>query len=124
MTQSGLPSEGMNRVSRSELSIPYGWYCIGYGDDVVPLGVVSLRYFGEDLVLFRGADGVASLVDAHCPHLGAHLGSGRVDEKGLRCPFHSWAFDRNGRCVDIPYAKRIPKKIREAQCLATYPLEE
>ena len=53
------------------------------------------------------------LVDAHCPHMGAHLGyGGAIDGEGIRCPFHHWCFDADGHCVDVPYAKvagRPPK---------------
>ena len=62
-----------------ELPIPYGWYCVGYGAELVPGELRRLRYFGEDLVLFRTLAGRASLTGAHCPHLGAHLGFGRID---------------------------------------------
>jgi phenylpropionate dioxygenase-like ring-hydroxylating dioxygenase large terminal subunit len=50
-------------------------------------------------------------MDAYCPHLGAHLGvGGKVEGSALRCPFHAWKFDGSGRCIEIPYAKRIPPK--------------
>ena len=45
-------------------------------------------------MLFRGDDGCARVFDAHCPHLGAHLGfGGRVCGDGIACPFHGWRFD-------------------------------
>src|SRR5690606_33142601 len=72
-------------------------------------------YFARDLVLYRGDDGAAHLVDAHCPHLGAHLAvGGRVEGDCLRCPFHGWLFDGDGACVEIPYreGERIPAKAR------------
>lgn len=48
-------------------------------------------------------------MDAHCPHLGAHLGyGGTVEGDNLRCPFHGWRFGGDGRCNEIPYARRIP----------------
>jgi phenylpropionate dioxygenase-like ring-hydroxylating dioxygenase large terminal subunit len=34
------------------------------------------HYFGRELVLYRSASGEVSVVDAYCPHLGAHLGPG------------------------------------------------
>jgi nitrite reductase/ring-hydroxylating ferredoxin subunit len=84
---------------------PNGWFQVAYTDDLEKGGVLPLKYFGRDLVLFRGEDGVASVLDAHCPHLGAHLGvGGQVEESCIRCPFHGWKFDgTSGRCVDVPY---------------------
>ncbi len=88
---------------------PNCWFQVAYSDELEVGQVSPLRYFGKDIVLFRGDDGVARVVDAFCPHLGAHLGyGGAVVENTIRCPFHFWRFDGEGRCVDIPYATKIP----------------
>jgi phenylpropionate dioxygenase-like ring-hydroxylating dioxygenase large terminal subunit len=58
------------------------------------------------LVLFRGQDGQVSVLDAYCPHMGAHLAEGHVDGEGLRCMFHGWKFGGDGACVDVPCLKR------------------
>jgi nitrite reductase/ring-hydroxylating ferredoxin subunit len=61
-------------------------------------------------VLFRGEDGVARVFDAHCPHLGAHLGvGGRVCGDGISCPFHGWRFGGDGRLIDVPGLDRVPR---------------
>jgi len=92
---------------------PNGWFQVAYSDELEPGQVVPLRYFGRDLVLFRGSDGEAAVLDAHCPHLGAHLGHGGVvKDNCIACPFHAWAFDAGGQCVDVPYAKKIPPKAK------------
>jgi len=99
--------------------IPFGWFRIGARDELPPGGLARLRYFGRELVWWRDAEGRDALVDAHCPHLGAHLGvGGRVDAGRLACPFHGWRFDVEGACVAIPYAKRVPPNVR----LRTYPI--
>ena len=68
-----------------------------------------MRYFGKDLVLWRADDGTPAMFDAHCPHLGAHLGyGGAVEADGLRCPFHKWRYGLDGRCNDIPYSEARP----------------
>jgi 3-ketosteroid 9alpha-monooxygenase subunit A len=91
---------------------PRGWYVIGYSDDLPSPSEkpVSLHYFGRDLVAFRTTNGTPVVVDAHCPHLGAHLGDGVVCEGTLQCPFHGWRFDGGGRCVHIPLASKIPPR--------------
>jgi len=91
-------------------SFPRGWYVVAFSSDLVPGEVRTVHYFDRDIVLFRGESGVVSAVDPTCPHLGAHLGGGRVEDDCLRCPFHAWAFDREGRCVDVPYAAKIPPR--------------
>ena len=69
---------------------------------------VPLHYFGTDLVAYRGESGTVRLFDAHCPHLGAHLGfGGEVRGDDLVCPFHGWRYDgETGANVEIPYSAR------------------
>jgi 3-ketosteroid 9alpha-monooxygenase subunit A len=90
-----------------------GWFQVAWSRELAPGGMKSLTCFGEELVLFRGASGQASVVDAHCPHLGAHLGvGGSVDGDCITCPFHGWQFDGSGACTRVPYAKKVPPKAR------------
>ncbi|MCL6598140.1 MAG: Rieske 2Fe-2S domain-containing protein [Alicyclobacillus macrosporangiidus] len=63
---------------------------------------VRVRLLGEDLVAFRDSSGRVGLLDAYCPHRRAHLFWGRNEECGLRCVYHGWKFDVEGRCVDMP----------------------
>jgi phenylpropionate dioxygenase-like ring-hydroxylating dioxygenase large terminal subunit len=94
---------------------------VSFGDELAPGAVRSLSYFGRELVLFRGQDGAAHVLDAHCPHLGAHLGhGGRVEANTIVCPFHAWRWDGSGACRRIPYAKRIPPTAR----LRAWPVAE
>jgi len=90
---------------------PNGWFCVCDSDELAPGEVKPIRYFGRDLVLYRGEGGAARVFDAHCPHLGAHLGhGGRVEGDSIRCPFHAWRFGSDGRCVEVPYARKIPPR--------------
>jgi nitrite reductase/ring-hydroxylating ferredoxin subunit len=99
---------------RVPFPVPNGWFVVAPSSELNIGDVRALFYFDRDLVLYRGEDGGAHVMDAHCPHLGAHLAvGGRVDANCLRCPFHGWAFDgTTGQCVDVPYgdAKHIPPK--------------
>ncbi|MFO0692501.1 MAG: Rieske 2Fe-2S domain-containing protein [Polyangiales bacterium] len=91
--------------------IPNGWFQVAYEDELTPGSVVPLKYFGKDLVLFRTESGEIGLLDAFCPHLGAHLGhGGKVKGENLECPFHAWQFGANGKCNAVPYAKHMPRK--------------
>jgi phenylpropionate dioxygenase-like ring-hydroxylating dioxygenase large terminal subunit len=104
------PGKGEHIVDRYPFSAyPNGWFRVAYSDDLAAGEVKALRYFGRDLVLYRTEGGKANVLDAHCAHLGAHIGHGGcVKGEGLRCPFHHWVWDGEGNCIEIPYAKRIP----------------
>jgi 3-ketosteroid 9alpha-monooxygenase subunit A len=98
-----------------------GWHLTSWSSELQPGGVLPLRYFGRDYVLYRGEDGTPVLLDAHCPHLGAHLGyGGRVEGNDIICPFHAWRFGSSGRCTEVPYAKRIPPRA----AVGAYPVRE
>ena len=60
------------------------------------------RLFGEDLVLFKDEQGRYGLVGRHCPHRGTDLAYGRLEDGGLRCPFHGWLFNITGKCLETP----------------------
>ena len=63
---------------------------------------IRVRLLGEDLVAFRDGDGPVGLLEEHCPHRGASLFFGREEDGGLRCVYHGWKFDRDGRCLEMP----------------------
>jgi phenylpropionate dioxygenase-like ring-hydroxylating dioxygenase large terminal subunit len=63
---------------------------------------IRTRILCEDLIAFRGSDGIVGIVDAYCPHRRAPMFFGRNEECGLRCVYHGWKFDRDGACVDMP----------------------
>ncbi len=102
-------------------AFPFAWYFAAYSDDLEPGDVRPVRYLARDMVLWRGTDGVAHVMDAYCPHLGANLAlGGRVDGCDLICPYHWWRFDGDGHNVEIPYSERTNDKAR----IHTYPTIE
>ena len=64
--------------------------------------IKKVRVLGEDLVVYRDKAGNYGMVGEHCPHRAASLAYGRVDEEGIRCPYHGWKFSNTGRCLEQP----------------------
>jgi len=85
-------------------AFPFAWYRACHSEEL-PVGAVkALHYLNRELVAWRGEDGAVAVMDAHCPHLGAHLGyGGRVEGCELVCPFHWWRFDAAGENTRVPY---------------------
>jgi 3-ketosteroid 9alpha-monooxygenase subunit A len=82
---------------------PSGWYQIAWAAELEPGDVRPLHYFSRDLVLYRGADGDYHVLDAFCPHMGAHLGHGGcVDGDDIVCPYHGWTWAPDGHNVRVP----------------------
>jgi 5,5'-dehydrodivanillate O-demethylase len=64
--------------------------------------IKAFRLLGEDLVVYRDKAGRYGVVGEQCPHRKASLAFGRVDEVGIRCPYHGWKFDCTGKCLEMP----------------------
>lgn len=105
-----------------EFTYPRGWFVVADGAKLgrAPL---SERFFGQDVVLYRGASGRPVMLDAYCPHMGTHLGKNKtsalvargqhLDGDAIRCPFHGWRFGPDGRCDEIPFFDGpIPERAR------------
>ena len=100
------------------------WQPIALVDELAgPRPVKAVRALGQDLVLFRGMDGRLGLLDRDCPHRGADLAFGRLENGGLRCLFHGWLFDSDGQCLETPGEppeSRICSRVRQK----AYPVQE
>jgi phenylpropionate dioxygenase-like ring-hydroxylating dioxygenase large terminal subunit len=112
------------------LTYPRGWLMVAASAAVTSVPSEA-RFFGEDVVLYRGASGRPVMVSAYCPHMGAHLAVGpigataqhgmQVQDDSIRCPNHGWRFGPDGRCKEIPYSTmKVPDTMR----LKTWRLEE
>jgi 5,5'-dehydrodivanillate O-demethylase len=82
-----------------------------------------VRIFGEDLVLYRGEDGAAGLMELRCAHRRVNLDFGRVEGACIRCPYHGWLYDRSGQCVEQP-AEPEGSTFKDKVQLAAYPVQE
>ncbi|MBT3711375.1 MAG: Rieske (2Fe-2S) protein, partial [Gammaproteobacteria bacterium] len=107
------------------LPMPFGWFVVCYSDELAKGEVKPVTYFERELVVWRGEDGAPRVLDAYCPHLGAHLGyGGKVNGNDIQCPFHSWSWNGEGAATDIPYSKSIPPKMKKPACERAYPTRE
>ena len=98
------------------------WHPIGLAADA---GATprQVRVLGEDLILFRDGAGRPGLVHPRCAHRGASLYYGRIEETGIRCCYHGWMFDVEGRCLDQP-CEPEGGKLRANVRQPWYPLQE
>ncbi len=85
--------------------------------------IKAVRLMGQDFVLFRDEQGRYGMLDRDCPHRGADLAFGRLEDGGLRCAFHGWLFDVNGACLDTP-AEPEGSKLSQRVKQAAYPVVE
>jgi phenylpropionate dioxygenase-like ring-hydroxylating dioxygenase large terminal subunit len=107
-------------VFNNPRAVVEGWYWALPSAELGNGKIKHLRLLGKDLALYRGEDGIARVMDAHCPHMGAHLAEGKVEGTGVRCFFHHWRFNSEGRLDDIPCRKETKISVSTG----TYPVEE
>jgi phenylpropionate dioxygenase-like ring-hydroxylating dioxygenase large terminal subunit len=98
------------------------WQPVAHGAELrdVPL---PIRIMGEDLVLFRDRSGRVGLLQRHCSHRGTSLEFGIVSERGLRCCYHGWLFDVDGRVLETP-AEPADSTLKDRLCHGAYPTLE
>ena len=100
------------------------WQPVALVDELqAPRPLKAVRLMGEDFVLFRDEAGRYGMLDRDCPHRNADLAYGRLEDGGLRCAFHGWLFDVEGKCLETPAepeGSRFCQKIRQK----AYPVVE
>jgi phthalate 4,5-dioxygenase oxygenase subunit len=63
---------------------------------------LRLKLLGEKLIAFRDTAGRVGVFDHRCPHRCASLFFGRNEQNGIRCVYHGWKFDVDGKCLEQP----------------------
>lgn len=105
-------------------TMPSGWFQVGWSGHLQIGHVEPLHLFGQELVLYRTEQGVAHLVEAHCPHLGGHLGyGGCIKGENIQCPWHGWEWDAEGRNAAIPFSEQLHRD-RPSIRIRQWPLRE
>lgn len=77
------------------------WYPVAFVRELDEFPVKEVRLLGENWAVFRTPCGEYGIVDERCPHRGASLVYGIVEDAGLRCGYHGWLFNTSGECVEI-----------------------
>ncbi len=83
----------------------------------------KVRMLGEDLVLFRDELGRPGLLAQDCSHRSTSLEYGRIEGGGIRCPYHGWLYDVEGRCLDMPGEPK-DSKFKDRVKHTAYPCRE
>ena len=97
------------------------WHPVAQSQEVVtaPLPVQLLE---QPLVLWRNAEGLVQAFNDRCPHRGARLSMGRVENNNLECPYHGWQFTSGGQCVKVP---AVPDFVPPpSQCVKSFEVAE
>lgn len=124
--------EQNERLTQSGEGTPMGnllrryWQPVAVAIELEKEPVRRVRFFGEDLTLYRSKAGEYGLITDRCPHRCMSLEFGIPDANGLRCAYHGWVFNGNGDCVEQPFEDRnFPEANYRARIKITaYPVQE
>ncbi|HHZ73247.1 MAG TPA: aromatic ring-hydroxylating dioxygenase subunit alpha, partial [Gammaproteobacteria bacterium] len=125
--QTGTPADDQE-LTRVGPGTPCGeymrrfWWPVSMVEQVTDLPLL-IKVLGEELVLFRDLSGRLGLLHKHCSHRRASLEYGIPAERGLRCCYHGWLFDIDGRILEVPGEPKnstIPQRV----CHGAYPVIE
>ena len=102
------------------------WWPVQFSDNIKDRPV-KVRLLGENFVVFRDGKGKLGLLDLQCCHRLTSLEFGRVEQNGLRCCYHGWLFDTQGKCLEQPaerpdsdYKDKVFQGAYEVQDLAGF----
>ncbi|NJO80348.1 MAG: Rieske 2Fe-2S domain-containing protein [Cyanobacteria bacterium RM1_2_2] len=98
------------------------WYAVEFSTAITaqPQQITLMEHH---VVLYRDDQGKVIALNDRCAHRGASLALGWTEENCLRCPYHGWKYDANGRCVEIP-ANQLEMAIPKRAQVTAYPVEE
>ena len=111
-----LSSDQNDLLTRVSADVPMGrlfrqyWHAFAAEAEMRDRWTMRVRLLGEDLVLFKDRQGRLGLIEEHCPHRRASLAYGIPTDEGIRCCYHGWMMDKEGRCLDQPNEDRAPLK--------------
>jgi phenylpropionate dioxygenase-like ring-hydroxylating dioxygenase large terminal subunit len=113
-----VPFEGDNGVFTES------WFPICPSYELKQGEVIGRPFLDGRIVAFRGEDGVAQVLSAYCPHMGADLSVGDVCGNHIRCAFHKWEYDGEGICRKTGIGDPAPKNARvfKFPCVEKYGL--
>jgi 5,5'-dehydrodivanillate O-demethylase len=102
------------------------WWPIAGASELDQPGTKPVRLLSEDLVLYKDLGGQWGLIDRHCRHRRADLSYGYVEACGLRCNYHGWLYDSEGRCLAQPYedVAHPEARLRDEVRIKAYPVAE
>jgi 5,5'-dehydrodivanillate O-demethylase len=99
------------------------WYPVAAAVQLEHEPVRKVRLLGEDLVLYRDRSGNLGLIDEPCPHRRVSMEYGIPEAEGLRCPYHGWLFNHEGRCLEQP-AEPWDSTFKDRVTTQAHPVQE
>jgi phenylpropionate dioxygenase-like ring-hydroxylating dioxygenase large terminal subunit len=86
------------------------WFLVGTKSEIQTKNdFKTFEIFEEPLIVYNTGHEIKTFLNI-CPHRGSKV---KIKNKGneiLRCEYHGWCFDKNGKFISAPFLKILPKK--------------
>jgi phenylpropionate dioxygenase-like ring-hydroxylating dioxygenase large terminal subunit len=79
-----------------------GWYPVCRADALDGGRIIGTDFLNGRVVSFRTNSGDITVMSAYCRHLGADLSIGELVDDCVRCAFHHWQYNADGKCISVP----------------------
>lgn len=96
------------------------WQPVYIAGDLKPGWARTVKVLSEEITLYRGEEGKAFAVGGRCAHRGLLLSTGMVEGDAIRCAYHGWKYNGQGKCLAQPAEPRLDDKIK----IPGYPVYE
>ena len=102
-----------------------GWVGVGRADMVPDPGrYIALDFAGQSIILLRDREGALRAFANSCRHRAARLMEGAGECRGIKCPFHAWAYRLDGTLAAAPHMDTVADFDKAEFGLHSYPAEE
>ncbi len=94
------------------------WY-VACTPDEIATAPLARTICNEDIAFYRDQEGKVAAVQDFCPHRGAPLSLGYLENGELVCGYHGLRMGRDGKTISMP-----KQRVGRFPCVKSYPVEE
>ena len=87
------------------------WYLACFLEELSHQNPLKKKICGEEIVLFKTKGGTVGAIEDRCCHRNVNLSLGYIEGETIKCGYHGWQYNCEGKCVGIPSLsndERIP----------------
>lgn len=94
------------------------WYIACFEDEFKKSSIIKRKIVGHELVVFKNEKGEVAVLEDRCCHRNVHLSLGYIQGENIKCGYHGWEYNLDGKCVHIPVIES--DKISDKACVKRY----
>ena len=98
-----MNSDLITEIKPSKSAPLFGfWYPACPSSELAPDSLKGTVLLGLPILVCKTSQGAVAAMRDICPHRGMPLSFGKMEGDCVKCAYHGWQFDQEGRCRGIP----------------------